>query len=236
MGVVGAHERGFRAFELDLHLGRPTSLAPAAERPNWLTLPGLVHDAFTHDDVQAGDWYVYHDTLDPESAHETLGEALDQVTSLAVDVAPITLFLDLKDPLGGAHSAEQLDRLLRERLGDRLFSPSELLARAPEVDTLAAAVLQAGWPSVGELRGRVLVVVTDETDGYRTQSVERAAAFVAAAPSASSFGAPDVVFFNERGDRLSRVELDAIETRSAIVRSWGPPIGPGLDANYVAID
>lgn len=236
-GLRRAHDDGFRAFELDLHIGAPTDLTPdglAGSTP-WTVLGSVLADAVTDGGAVPGDWHVFHHSADTVTSHHSLSEGLDELAALPGE-APLTLFLDLKDPLADGHAADRLDALLRERLGDRLYTPADLLARSAGAGSIGEAVVDQGWPTVHELQGRVLVVLTADVDAYRAEPPADAAAFVAVEPTLANLAAPDVVFFNHRGDRLSAGVIEAIAARSAMVRSWGRPTAEGLAANYVAID
>ena len=94
----------------------------------------------------------------------------------------------------------------------------------------------AGWPTVGELEGRVLVVLTAEVEAYRDRPVADAAAFTAAEPTVEALASDAFVFFNQRSDRISGSVVRAVEARSGVLRAWGAPTGDALEANYVAID
>lgn len=237
--TIGSVDRlGGHAPELDVHVGAPTRLDDDLVSLNgvaWSDAAELVRDAVSPDEMLRSDWHVYHHSLDPQSTHATLRQALDELAA-APTAGPVTLFLDLKDPLEGDHGPHVLDGVLRDLLGERLFTPADLLARAPDAATLQSAIDRAGWPTVGELDHRVLVVVTDRVEGYRMQPVDRSAAFVAVRPSIAALADPDVVVFNDRGTRVSRAELDAIVERDALLRVWGyPSVAAGV-ANYVAVD
>lgn len=235
-GIAEARERGFRSYELDLHIGRPTELTGVLDPLGWVGLAAIAVDGMTHGEPGTGDWYVYHHSLDTDSAHPTLSVALGEVAGLPATGGPTTLFLDLKDPLTGSHSAEALDRLLDTRLGDRLFTPADLLDRAPATDSLAEAALTAGWPTAAELDGRIIVVVTDHVDAYLGRPIGQQRAFVAPELTVTTYASHDIVFFNEASSRISRTEVEAIADRASLLRTWGPPDEDGLAANYVAID
>ena len=83
---------------------------------------------------------------------------------------PISIMLELKsdymflDPTlrpFDAAAFDALDAALEGTIGDAMFSPDELRGSAP---SLRAAVADAGWPSVDELRGSMLFFFSnDET-------------------------------------------------------------------------
>ncbi|MCJ8269752.1 MAG: Ca2+-dependent phosphoinositide-specific phospholipase C [Psychrosphaera sp.] len=75
----------------------------------------------------------------------------------------ITLRIELKDdalkPFTSDfnHSAFGLDQLLERELGDLLYTPADLKGNYSSLRTAAAA----GWPTLGELKGKVMVVLFD---------------------------------------------------------------------------
>jgi hypothetical protein len=85
---------------------------------------------------------------------------------------PVILLFEVKDDymflepglrkMGGPE-LDRLDALLRQELGSRLFTPDDL--RGSDA-TLPDALRQRGWPPVGFLRGRVMVIL-HEDETYR---------------------------------------------------------------------
>lgn len=123
-------------------------------------------------------WSVRHHKNDPdtlnncprENGHGNLRTCLRAVASWLgrnERGLPVTVFLDLKDlnwPSG--RKPLDLDTLLRSTFGQRLYTPRDLLGRRG--GTLRAAVEARAWPRLGEMRGRVLVVLTGGDDPGRT--------------------------------------------------------------------
>lgn len=110
---------------------------------------------------------------------------------------PLILILEPKedysflDPALGrwdADAFERLDKALRKGLGGKLFTPDELRGREK---TLSGALARHGWPKVGAIRGRVLVIL-HQNEKYRSiytegrPSLEGRAMFDCAPP-----GSPD---------------------------------------------
>lgn len=95
---------------------------------------------------------VFHLDGNPES--NKLADWLDMITNWSeqhLTHAPITLYLDLKDKLGGNYDDGNLAHLnddLRASLGSHLFE--------------ARALGPNNWPSVEKLRGKILVVLSGE--------------------------------------------------------------------------
>ena len=160
---------------------------------------------------------------------------------------PLTIFVDNKDQFGDAHTARQFDLVLDRQLGERLYAPAELLSRAPQARTLSEAVQLAGWPTVAELNGRVMVVLTDNLDGYNSMSSR---AFIAPAPVLQGstddiihMSDPDVVFYNANGHRVDSADIEAVQSGNSVIRTYFNPrcasatTEPSLTApNYRAVD
>jgi len=65
------------------------------------------------------------------------------------------------------HSAfDRLDAELRRDLGSRLYTPADFLARMPSATSLQAVRDALGWPSLGDLRGKIIIVL-HENEQYR---------------------------------------------------------------------
>lgn len=174
---------GLHSFELDINTGDP--------------------GYFGTEERVDGDWYVHHDSspIDIPFLHATgsethtrfLSEGLDEIASLD-NVAPITVFLDLKhdaiNPEYG-HGADDLDALLEAEFGDKLFTPQDWIDSVPGATTLEQAFEMGGWPTMADLEGRVLVVLTGKGNGTENELGEYAggpqgagsrAAFIAPEP------------------------------------------------------
>jgi hypothetical protein len=158
---------------------------------------------------------------------------------------PIVLLLELKDDYRfldsdleawTAAGLEGLDAVIRNELGTRLFTSEEL--RGDSVSP-AAAVAGRGWPLLGSLRNRILVVL-HENAIYRTAYLSRAAASVATGGRAmftslsgddaealgvagskveATTGQADVVFVidNESADEIDRIR--ALTSAHYVVRT-----------------
>jgi hypothetical protein len=82
---------------------------------------------------------------------------------VGADHPPITVMLDIKQLFLDVESfPEQFDRYISEFLDrGKLFTPGELIGDQPD---LVRAVRDHGWPSLAELRGRFIFVLSgDET-------------------------------------------------------------------------
>jgi hypothetical protein len=211
-----------RSIELDLHTGRSLSTA----RP--------------------GEWFVYH--VDWPWSHstscETFSDCLAPLLSfhrLFPKHEPLTVFLDLKDDLVGTHGAPALDRKLLDAFDDgALYAPRELVADCIGARTARDAVSRhCGWPTMGDLRGRVLFVLTggDACDpGSRLGAyVEQGGRVAFLAPELSAHCSletyarerPEAVFFNIRYDDV-RSAAD-VERVGGIARVFYGGLRGGLD-------
>ncbi|MBX7165734.1 MAG: phosphatidylinositol-specific phospholipase C1-like protein [Pirellulales bacterium] len=132
-------DRGIRSFELDLH-------------------------------VSDRGWQVLHvPTFDPGTTTPMLADALRVICAWSEKHPrhiPISLLLELKEEGYQVSRSfrrpqladlEQLDAVLREGLGPaRMLVPDDVRGQHA---TLREAVLQGGWPTIAEARGRVLVIL-----------------------------------------------------------------------------
>lgn len=112
------------------------------------------------------DWLVFHGWTDPLSSVLTLDEVLQicvGVQRAIPDHEVITLFVDIKNGFPSSTSNDRswarFDALLDQHLGGHLYRPADLLARAA-AGTLRDAAQEIGWPTLSELRGKFLVVLT----------------------------------------------------------------------------
>lgn len=197
------------------------------------------------------DFYVYHVDLPllDGSVCPRLSSCLDQVAAFHrahPRHAVLTLFVDVKDPLG-ARGADALDALVRARFdAASLETPRELLARCPGARDLRDAVTApgCGWPSVESLRGKVLVAITG---GDLCQPDSRPAAYLRGDGARVAFAAPNVheacashrgdgplarasVFFNMDYDH--RGESRAVAAIHGVGRVYYGGVLGGLDAPW----
>lgn len=156
------------------------------------------------------------------------------------DAVPIAILLELKDdevPIDGFDftvpdpwTAAAMDALDEEILSvmprDKIITPDDIRGDAA---TLEEAVLDTGWPTLGEARGKVMFLM-DNGGGYRTAyrqgrpSLEGRVMFTNASP-----GQPDAAFVKENDARQTariqglvedgyvvrtRSDADTLEARS----------------------
>lgn len=212
----------FRSVELDIHTGK-------SGRP-------------TPED----DWYVYHvdfPGLD-DSSCSTLRECLREIDTFhreAPDHDVLTVFVDLKDDFAADHAPADLDALLRATLRGALLEPVDLVARCPQAATMEDAVAgTCAWPALGELRGKVVVVLTggdlcaeeSRLRDYVGVDATRRAAFVApnasdACPVDVQTQEGDVLFFNLA--RGSFHHAAAVARAGLVSRAYQGGMEGGLD-------
>jgi hypothetical protein len=140
--------QGVRVFELDLH------------------------NANSDDSID-----VYHIVgIDPRSTCPNFEDCLRTLRGWSdahPTHVPIIVWVELKDDTGGAafQNADKIDEVLRQELGDKLFTPDELQGSAASLHEAIAG----GWPSLDSVRGRIIFIMlnNDEdidqyTQGYTT--------------------------------------------------------------------
>jgi hypothetical protein len=114
------------------------------------------------------DWFVFHIDLPlrRDTSCQRFSDCLDQLAAFHLAMPKhevITLLVDLKDDLTGDHDAAALDAMLTARLGSMLYKPADMSARCmgkPDLRSSVATGTGCGWPSLDELRGRVMVILT----------------------------------------------------------------------------
>jgi len=114
------------------------------------------------------EWSVYHQgSREVRASHCTyLSQCLDQLLAFHLTTPHhevVTVFLEPKEGFeaGTGHSPDDLDWILRGRLGPSLLTPAEILKRCPHAFTLreAVALPNCGWPSSRDLQGKFIFVL-----------------------------------------------------------------------------
>jgi len=204
-------EHGVRSFELDLHDN-------VDNNGRW---------PMGKERLPEGVWDIRHFGFN--DSHGRLGPYLDEINTLSMESnEPITLFLDLKSELGSeGHEVADLDTLLHEQFGDRLFTPAQYDAGVGD-----------GWPSDEQLEGKIIVVLTDRSghsleeyhSADRTGASE-AAAFIAPKPEIEDGDVvpqDGVVFYNVNAggntDNIAATNQRLLDA-GFIVRNYG--VDPG---------
>jgi len=163
-----------RSLELDLH--RTRSGAPPT----------------------GGDWYVYHlGVLDEHTSCDRLSDCLAAIAQFHAEQPAhevITLFLDLKDrldPVARGHGAEDLDHRLEAHFAPGIMlRPADLADRCGDARTPREGVVHCGWPSLDELAGRIVVVLTGGDGCSRDDALRRYVGGGDAALERAAFIAP----------------------------------------------
>ena len=215
-------DQGVRSFELDVHH------QPAGEVFTPLE-PGLVSPwlgAGSVDERVMPRWHVYHELGVSFREYDMLSEGLLAVAAL--DTAdPLTVFIDIKDGFDDVHTADAFDQVLLDALGTRLYTPATFQSRAGESATLLDAAKREGWPQVAELQNHIIVVITDEIDGYARPNAQ---AFIAPPPvfvevqgAVQHVPQPDAVFYNANARRVGPAEIAAVHTTDTLLRTYFNP-------------
>ncbi len=137
---------GARSIEIDVHKDTPVLPLPRPPEPH--------------------NWTVYHTDKQSNSLCTPLRECLKHLR-LFHHVLPqheaVVVILELKEIVDynfdDAHTPKQLDDIVRQELGDLIYTPADFLRRCPAGSTMRACAKRAGWPTVSELRGKFVVAV-----------------------------------------------------------------------------
>jgi hypothetical protein len=145
-----------------------------------------------------GEWFVRHWTGPGNknvcTNNGNLGACLTDIKKWADahkdGPYPITLFLDKKEAWSSVQEGRRpadLDKLVETSLGGALYKPAALQGTYASLREAAKA---GAWPTLGDLAGKVIVVLTGNgLNEYLTDRGSAAAAFVA--PDTSSDGDVD---------------------------------------------
>lgn len=196
---------GTHSFELDIHEGDPPAQWPFP------------------DNKMPNDFYVYHNVWDQGTRYNSFSEAMGEVGELG-NTYPVTVFVDLKDELNsdGDHTSATFDQILEDKVGsENLYTPQDLIRKAqavdPTISTLAGAVATVGWPTLGELNGKVMVVATDNVGSYTGDY-----AFTAPGAKFDDNGNfkpyPNAIFYNKKNPSLAQVR--DIQSNGFVARGY----------------
>jgi hypothetical protein len=137
--------------------------------------------------AQAQHWFVRHDGATQQGTSGNENSCTDNATgandlrACLTDVRnwsrahpghfPLIVILDKKQGWSepsGVRAPGDLDALVKEILGDALYTPAQLdRFHARQAGTLRDKVRAAGWPLAKDLRGRILLVLNGNgLDGY----------------------------------------------------------------------
>ncbi len=213
----------------------------------------------------SGDWYVRHDSNDPsenvmclpDGDHDYLSECLDEIMRFHhyyPNHELITLWLDKKQSWQPEHECQtgvnspcrrpqDLDALLTQKLGHHLFSPRHMTE--PHQTSLREVAQQGHWPTLAELQGKIMVIMTDakyanntNLKGYLDEQRNNAVAFVAPKMTFGTLDEPsqlhahkdDIVFYNL--DSRHRFLGPEIFQLGRISRTWGTNLSDSSSHDY----
>lgn len=146
-----------------------------------------IDDPFTGRGKHPGEFRVYHTNEPDNSTCFTLADCLQLVQRFdhvlpQHEVVHIALELKQVDKLlqdvglfdDSDFRPEDIDRLLWEHLGSKIYTPAEFLSRCEDGATMRSCAAEHGWPSIDELRGRFIFTVHGtETGGSSGACNER---------------------------------------------------------------
>lgn len=144
---------------------------------------------------------------------------------------PIVIILELRigfdEPTIEALWA-QFDALVRTAFGDALYEPDQLRGRAA---TLREVVLAEGWPTLGTLRGKVIVALNESGDFRRTYTrgdadLDGRAMFVTAEPDR-----PYAALIKRDDPLLDTDEIRSLVEQGYLVRTRSDSDGVEARAN-----
>jgi hypothetical protein len=108
---------------------------------------------------------------------------------------PVFLHLDSKDPDVAAGFPDQLDNYLRTALANLpLFTPRDLMQGSAD---LMKSAMKRGWPALGDLTGRIVIVLTGERAAGERYARKDPAERLCFTDRSGSFGFPTT-----RGQRI----------------------------------
>jgi hypothetical protein len=131
-----------------------------------------IDDPNTNRGHHPGEYRVYHTNVPANSTCFSLADCLQllqrldyvlpdhEVVHIALELKQVDRFLYddglFDDP---NFRPEEIDRLLWEHLGSRLYTPAEFMSRCASSLSLRDCAAQVGWPTIDQLRGRYIVTV-----------------------------------------------------------------------------
>jgi hypothetical protein len=136
--------------------------------------------------------------------------------SILIEIKDDYMFLDPGLQKIGAPELGALDAVIRRELGERLITPDSVRGNGA---SLAAALQNAGWPTVGALRGKVMVILHQD-EKYRQpyvaghETLEGRAMFTCAPD-----GAPDAGVAVLDDPARDGTRIAALVARGFIVRT-----------------
>lgn len=166
------------------------------------------------DVIDRGDWendihgpYVSHDAnpgdvncSNPDGDDDRLGNCIDDIIAwqdINQNELPLLVFVDMKaswDPANAWYGDEvaQLDQFIGNYLGSRMYKYSDLIIRLNRFagTTYREKLKNGGWPTIGNLRNKIIVVLTGGRFGDVNDGMEQATVYLW--PNLSTFMCPDI--------------------------------------------
>lgn len=200
-------------------------------------------------DAPAGQWYVYHVDLPTQdgTSCKFLDDCLATVAAFHKAMPEhevVTVYIDLKDDWATGHMPTDFDDHVAKILGrENIATPADFLAGCEGAATVRAAVTgSCKFPSLGALRGKVIVAVTggsgcdanSHVSKYGGSKPNDRLAFMAAdlgaeCPLTEYDKRPDFVFLNMTFDDRSMAQ--AVRDKGLVGRVYKGGIGGGLDSS-----
>ncbi len=184
----------------------------------------------------SGNWFVYHDSLSPQTTCHRLSDCLDELRAFHLanpNHEVVTVWVDLKDSFETGRMPVDLDNRIAAHLPTSwLFKPSDVLAACPGQSSLQAALTgSCTWPTHTELRGKFIFVLTGGDVSSSSSKLNTYVSTGATATSRLAFIAPDlssasgigskpyVVFFNMQSGSAS--VASSVHLANFVGRVWG---------------
>lgn len=180
---------------------------------------------------------VYH-VVPGDTLCDTLPECLAIVRTFHRTLPehhPLIIFLELKELFTGLFDAnytpEDLDHILETELGPLLYRPADFMAPCGTfASTLSRCERLVGWPSVAELKGRVLVSMLGNWDMFGGQNSVDFATYAAPDDIRSRAGFPMISSWKIDWSRLDehvqeRVAVQVLQLaydQSLFLQALGP--------------
>lgn len=165
-----------------------------------------------------GDWFVFHHLFDRKTQFKYLSNALDVLAEYHTKTPQhqvLTVFMDMSS-FSKKQTPDKLNTLLLSKFGRHIFKPQDLLSFCNNTQTLQEAVLKCGWPTLKQLKGKIIFVLTSgDLNDYLKQSNE-AVAFVASKPKKV---VKDSVFMNIAYDKNFK-GLSELQKRNIVTRFY----------------
>jgi hypothetical protein len=196
----------------------------------------------------AGDFLVFHKSFDDFSNCHLLSQCFEAVAAFhreQPDHEVITIFFDMEGIGQPGHTKSDLYGVMRKKLGDAIFTPGDLLAACPGAQNLQEAVTKSGcgWPLMDDLKGRIILVVSDGREDIKKDGYDLAKDLLflvnKGGDSSKMHADPNIVFFNMSGPNpfIAEVKQAGFVSRSYRLNDKDAYLkAKSLGANHLATD